>query len=262
MTDHQLIWEWNTRLLDIYKQENLTSIRGFGDEDGFYKHNGVNLYDKFVATTFRPEGAKLNFDPFEIIDELISISDQVMHFTAHTFLYGPLINNPLEDVQQPPGYLKPVYPNYQNLEAKRFDLYVDAVFEKIYGYWTRLAHLLNHYLPKPLKNHSVDFTRVIDQLPNQLPLLRDQECFQWLVNFAEHEHKVFNDQRRIIVHHKTTGTTFAQRHRDARTFEEVKVLMDERYGIPAFFKKQIDLTIVGYKMILDLISDSIANNEA
>jgi hypothetical protein len=133
MTDTRLIQAWNKRLYEIYEQEQLTSIRGFGKEEDHWKHNGIDLYDRYIQVIVRPQSPALKFNPLDILDELISISDQILHFTAHTFLYGALINDPIADGQQPPGYQNPVYPNYQNLEAKRFDLYVDAVFEKIYG---------------------------------------------------------------------------------------------------------------------------------
>lgn len=255
MTDPQLIQAWNKRLYEIYAQEQLTSIRGFGEEATFWKHNGVDLYDRYIQVIVRPQYPALTFDPYDILDELISISDQILHFTAHTFLYGALVNDPISDGHQPPGYQSPVYPNLQNLEAKRFDLYVDAVFEKIYGFWSRLANLLNHYLPTPLKPQAVDFTRVVNQLPIQLSKLQSSFNYQWLTNYKDNEHKALNDQRRVIVHHLTTGTTFKNRHLAAKTRADMQALMNERYAIPTFFKDQMHLTIVGFEKVVDLIAE-------
>lgn len=255
MNDSQLIQAWNKRLYEIYAQEQLTSIRGFGEEEDFWKHNGVDLYDRYIQVIVRPQVPALTFDPHDILDELISISDQILHFTAHTFLYGALINDPIFDGHQPPGYPNPIYPNIQNLEAKRFDLYVDAVFEKIYGFWSRLANLLNHYLPIPLKPHAVDFTRVVDQLPKQLSKLQFSTNYQWLINYKDNEHKAFNDQRRVIVHHLTTSTTFKNSHLAAKTRADMQALMDERYAIPAFFKDEMYLTITGFEKVVNLIAE-------
>jgi hypothetical protein len=255
MTATQLIQAWNKRLYEIYEQEQLTSIRGFGKEADHWKHNGIDLYDRYVQVIVRPQSPPLQFDPHDILDELISISDQILHFTAHTYLYGALINDPIADGHQPPGYQNPVYPNIQNLEAKRFDLYVDTVFEKIYGFWSRLANLLNQYLPTPLPSHAVDFTRVVSQLPIQLSNLQSSANYQWLVNYKDNEHKSFNAQRKVIVHHLTTGTTFKNRHLAAQTHADIQALMDERYAIPSFFKDEIYLTITGFQKVVDLIAE-------
>jgi hypothetical protein len=118
-----------------------------------------------------------------------------------------------------------------------------------------LANLLNHYLPTPLKPHAVDFTRVVAQLPLQLQHLQSSANYQWLVNYGDNEHKLFNAQRKVIVHHLTTGTTFKNRHLAAKTHADMQALMDERYAIPTFFKDEMYLTIAGFEKVVDLIAE-------
>jgi hypothetical protein len=135
-------------------------------------------------------------------------------------------------------------------------MYVDCVAEKFYAYWTRLAVLINHYLPSPRKANSVDFSRVIDQLDLQLPEHQQHTAFQWLKAFKASEQQHLNDQRRVIVHHITTPTKFweADQLREDYSAEELTQVMDERLSRTALFKAHIELSITAFIMVLDAIA--------
>ncbi|TGD80820.1 hypothetical protein [Hymenobacter wooponensis] len=74
------------------------------------------------------------FNWYTLEKDLYFISDEVLYYLAHVYLHHPYINNTLEGAFKPPGYSHTIYPNYQNREAKRYDMHVDTVFEKLYGF--------------------------------------------------------------------------------------------------------------------------------
>jgi hypothetical protein len=134
------------------------------DADAFV-HDGVNLNEKYYHVVQEESG----FPRHENFEVLVELSEQILYLIANAYLYAP---HALASQQ---GYVshhneagEPRYLIYHEVYGKRYDMYVDCVAEKFYAYWTRLAMLLNHYLTRPLKANSVDFSRVIDQLGVQL----------------------------------------------------------------------------------------------
>jgi len=80
----------------------------------------------------------------EVFDDIVFCSDEILYQTALLFLYAPYMNNPIQD-----GYFfhdRMVYPNHQNLSAKRFGMHSNSAFEKVYNFWDRVGDLLAIYM--------------------------------------------------------------------------------------------------------------------
>ncbi|RSK50120.1 Cthe_2314 family HEPN domain-containing protein [Hymenobacter rigui] len=255
MEDLELIRTWHRRIQAIYAQEFLTSIRGIDDEQR-YQHNNVNLYERYYQVTSQSRNKREgdSFNREYIIDDLTYLSDQVLYFTAEVYLYAPYINNPLEHGIQPPGYSRVLYPNYQNLPAKRFDMSAETAFEKLYGYWNRLANLINYFLPTPIAEKKVSFSVVVDALEQQTSY-QDNEGLKWLVAFKKNEYKKFLDKRNPVVHHLTTATAFRFNHLNARDKETLELLMQKRFSTPNFLKQNLQLSIESFVHTLNLLEE-------
>ena len=148
-----------------------------------------------------------------------------------------------------------MYPHYETRSSSRFDSYSDIVAEKLYAYWTRIGHLLNRYLPKPLKDNSVDFSRVIDQYTDKMQAYHHNPGYMWLKEFKDKQQRELNEERSIIVHHTTNRTGFAYDHRKDFDYDRLKELMDERRSRPGFFKEHLRLSLVALEKALDLIAE-------
>jgi hypothetical protein len=253
MNDIELVNHLNDRLYDIYVEKGLTSLRGFDHDDAnWFIFQGVDLHRKYMDSV----EATIKFDRFAIWDDLVDLSDQIMYFTSELYLVTPFINNPLRHVVQPEGYTRPIYCNYENLSAKRYNSFSDIVAEKFYAYWNRLATLLNHYLPKPLNPKQVNFSVVIDEITLQLPEFHHNSGYIWLQAFKENEQKHLNKQRSTIVHHETTSTTFREQHRlNVHDAAALTLIMEERYSRPDFYKEHIEFSLTALKSALDLIAE-------
>lgn len=241
----------DARINEIYREQALTSLRGTtNDEDSRWLFEGVDLHNKYYTTTQPKE----SFFRMDIFDELVELSDQIVYFTAHTFMYREHINNPLNHRVHPTGYDKPLLLNYQNMPAKRYNAYLDTVAEKFYAYWTRLGHLLNYYLPKPLPTKAANFSIVMDQFDLHMSRYHQNEGYIWLKEYKENQMKDFNRERSTIVHHTTTGTAFSSRHRSADP-NEMETVMAERLSRPEYFRDHIHLSLTALSKALDMIAE-------
>ncbi|RZK44282.1 MAG: hypothetical protein EOO61_04380 [Hymenobacter sp.] len=266
MEDMELIRLYDARIRKIYVEQGLVSLRfKHGYDDPSYAPYGIDLFDKYISAVKQdvpPEPGEDGeiveveyFDTFKVIDELIALSDEIIYYTAHTYLYEPHINDPVRDAFRLEGYNSPIYPNYETLASSRFDSYSDIVAEKLYAYWTRIGHLLNRYLPKPLKDNSVDFSRVIDQFTDKMSDYHHNPGYLWLKEFKNTQQRELNEQRAVIVHHTTSRTSFANNHRSKLDYEGHKALMNERRSRPRFFKDHLHLSLVALEKALDLIAE-------
>ena len=262
MEDYDLIMALERRIARIYADEGLVSLRFGRNEEQSFAPLGVELFDKYYTTVVQDEMVEVEedeeaeyFDRQMVFNELISLSDQAIYFTAYLYLLAPHINNPLNYPVNEPGYPGTMYYNKQNPAAKRFDSLSDTLAEKTYAFWGRLGNLLNRYLTKPLAPHRVDFSRVMDCFEQQHGIYHDNPGYQWLKAFKDNEQKELNDQRRLIVHHQTSGTAFFDKHRDAILDREaMEVIMEERFQRPRFFKAYHTLSMEALDKSLDLIA--------
>lgn len=241
----------NARIKEIYHEQELTSLRGTTkDENSRWLFDGVNLHNKYYTATQQEEG----FFRMDIFNELVELSDQIVYFTAHTFMYREHINNPVNHRVHPDGYDKPLLLNYQNMPAKRYNAYLDTVAEKFYAYWMRLGHLLNHYLPKPLPAQAVNFSIVMDQFDRHMKAFHQNEGYIWLKAYKENQMKEFNRERSTIVHHITTGTAFSAQHLSTDP-DEMEKVMAERLSRPEYFRDHIQLSLTALSKALDMIAE-------
>ncbi len=171
------------------------------------------------------------------MDDLSLLSDSILYFTAHTYAFLPHINDPLRQGQFFGGRM--VYPNLVNMHSKRYDMYVDIVFEKLYAFWNRIGTAINFFLPNQLPNFKVNFPAMVDNIPSQF---HNNKGYMWLKDFKENKFKEFNSYRKSIVHDVTTGIDFAHEHLSAGDEREtLQRMMDTKHSYPNLFKEHMIL---------------------
>lgn len=249
MEHRDLIWEIQKTIIEIYYKHDLINLRGLNND---YQLNGKQILLWYSEVT-RKCAVNYNgqFNYFKTLDDLFFCSDELLYFTAHLFLYRPYINNPIED-----GFYvseRTVYPNYQNLEAKRYSMYADITSQKAYNYWDRIGDLIASFFPNKLKPHQIFFPSAIDCIPEQF---HASSNYTWLKEFKEVGYQELNRIRKQIVHYTTSDTDYKYKHLDNSSDRQaMEILQAEREGLAEFYKRHIGFTLQGFEKTLYFLEE-------
>ncbi len=249
-TKKEAIKSYYQAIQDVYDEKGLRCIRGLNNENEIDGKN-VLMWHHEAIFPFQQKNKDFNFLKNEFDIKLVS--DEILYFTASTYLYLPYINEPIQDRYKMPGggY---IYPNDQNIFAKRYDMYIDVAFEKIYNFWDRIGDLIAACLAPDLDERKVYFSTAIDNVPE---VLKEDENYKWLLAYRNNQYKSLNEKRRNVVHYYSTGTNFQHEHIFSATdLEKLKKIIAERKGISDFLKNNIEETIEGYTKTLELLKSA------
>jgi hypothetical protein len=248
MDRQELILEYQRSINDIYKEHGLTSIRGLDDK---YEINGRQVIMWHSKATHKFAKRNQQFNYFKNFDDILFCSDELLYFTAHLYLYRPYINNPTEEGFPFSGGM--VYPNYQNLEAKRYSMFSDVTSQKAYNYWDRIGDLIASFFPEKLKAHNVFFSTAVQSIPSDY---HTSENYLWLKAFKEDGYVELNKIRKQIVHNTTSDTDFKHKHLERISNKNgMQALQSERENIADFYKNHISLTLTGFEKTLLFIEE-------
>lgn len=249
MNRKDVIWKLQETIIEIYKEEKLQCLHRI-ENDYKIKDKTILIWHSDVTRKSKVKW-EMQFDYHKNIDDLLLCSDEILYFTANLYLYRPYINSPLLDSH--PFVDKTLYPNLQNLEAKRFYMFCDIVSEKVYNYWDRIGDLIASFFPDLIKPERVFFPSIIEKIPKQFHGL---ESFIWLKSFKENEYKGLNEKRKQVVHYTSSDTAFKHKHLyNSTNKEEVEKWVKERDEIPDFYKKHINLSIEGFYQTLTFLEE-------
>jgi|JI7StandDraft_1071085.scaffolds.fasta_scaffold147481_2 hypothetical protein len=250
---HKAIWDYQKAIIEIYKEQQMKSLSGI---DKNYVVNDRQIVAWFYDIVRKGEKKFPDVNFHKLFDDLIFCSDEILHFTAQLFLYAPFMNNPLHDGHW--FYDRMVYPNIQNLEAKRFSMFANTVSEKVYNYWDRIGDLIASYFPDKIDPKRVFFPTAIEIIPEKY---HNSENYKWLLNFKESEYKTVNNKRKEIVHYLTHDTDFRHKHlSNSSSEEELVILLAERDELPNFYKSHINTTLDGFEKTMLLIEEITAED--
>ena len=238
----------------IYKEKKLRSIAGINMEFMI----GDRQVLAWFFTIVRKGQVKFNKVNFhEVFDDLAFSSDEILYQTALLFLYAPHMNNPIKD-----GHFfhnRIVYPNHQNLPAKRFGMHSNSAFEKVYNFWDRIGDLIAIYFPEAFPpKRNIYFGTAIDAIPEKY---HGSENYKWLKDFKEINYKEMNAKRNGVVHYLTNDTVFKYKHIKASSNKQVlEELIAERDALPSYFEKQIDFSLEGFIRTVQLLEEITAED--
>ena len=249
MTREEIFWNYHNEIVKVYKEFHLTSLKGLDSE---FIVNGRQIlvwYIQIVRKGRIKYQKELEFD--KLFDDLLFCSDEILYFLANMYLYKPFINNPIAD-----GFLwsgKMLYPNYQNLEAKKYSMFANSVCEKLYNYWDRIGDLIAAYFPSLIKPEQVFFAKIIDIIP---PEYHNSLNFIWLKEFKEKKFLDLNEKRKQTVHYITEDTTFKYNHLNSpRERDEIEKIYFERISLADYYKNHLLLTLDGFEKTMLLIEE-------
>lgn len=245
MNVERAILQYNKLIQEVYVSQSLKCLRGLNDE---YKIDGRNILSLHtqVARPFRRDNS-FNFD--KNFDDIILCSDEIIYYLANVILYEPLINDPIRD-RINLGNGKFSYPNYQNLPAKRFDMFADVCYEKIYNYWDRIGDLIAACIATGLSERRIVFGAVIDNIPDKF---HSNDDYSWLLDYKDGDYEELTNTRKNIVHYFGSGTEFMHEVIFSSDRKEVETIMDERRGIPVILQSALNHTIEGFMRTLDFL---------
>ncbi len=246
MNRHTIIQLYQDTIITIYHEENLTCLRGL---DNNYQLKDKQFLQWHSEVTRKCRVKYQKFNAFKNIDDLLLYSDEVMYFTAQLYLYRPYINNPLREAFR--HQQKIVYPNNQNFEAKRYNIYSDIAMEKLYSYWHRIGDLIASFFPDLIKPERVYFPTAFDIIPETF---HNHDSYKWLKEFREITYKKLNGKRKEIVHYTSSDTDVRYKHLSVATEKEgIEKWIEARNSIPDFFKEQMPISLEGFYQTITLL---------
>ncbi len=233
---------------DIYANEGLKCLRGEKDDD--YHLNGKNIISwHYDACNCLNDSS---FNSNDSLDNLLFYSDEILFFTANLYLLVPYLNDPTLNAIKYNGI--EIYPFDQGFADKRFNMFAEIIYEKLYSYWSQLALLLKAKFMPNVKNYDVNFSKIIEKLSKQNI---NSENLNWLISFKEKHYKDLNNDRNKIVHIKSLDTKFKTDYiASAFNSSDMRNLIKKRADLPAYFKGHIDFTLMGFEKTLNLILES------
>lgn len=249
MEELRLLKEFNETIISIYNQEKLYPLRGY--KDSFELPNGkqILVWQNEITRHRNCHFAPNNFDYNSIVDDLLFISDEIVYFTAHLYLYKPHINTPMKDAYMTPNGTW-IYPVFQNYTGKRYEMYINVCYEKLYNYWDRIGDLIASFFPSVFTGN-IYFPKVMQSLKTQYVGNTD---FDWLLDFSETEYKTFNEVRIKTVHKIAINTEIKWQQLGHVTDEQKsRELTEKILAYPDYFKKMNQLCIEGFTRTLSFL---------
>jgi hypothetical protein len=245
---YETICNYQEAIIGIYREQQLTCLSGL---DQKFLLNGRNILSWHLEVVSKAAQSNRSFQYNKNMDDIFFCSVELLFFTANLYLYRPYINNPLRDALSV-GEDK-VYPNYQNLAAKRYNMFADMAAQVAYNFWDRIGDLLASFFPNRLKPDRIFFPIAIGIVPEQF---HRSKHFSWLRGFQENEYQGLNKKRRQVVYYTTFNTELKYKHLEGLTSEEtIENLQAEKEGLADFYKQHISLTLSGYEHTLFFLEE-------
>lgn len=249
----ELLEAYNRKIVSVYIEHELSPLSG---HDGKYLlSNGKALFSwESEITRHRnchydgnPSISRFNY--MHLLDDILLCSDEILYFTAQLFLYRPYINNPLRDsINTNTG--TPFFPVIVNTATRRYQMFTNVCYEKVYNFWDRIGDLIASYFPSIFTGH-IYFGNVIDRLERQYSGNAD---FAWLLDFKKNHYVKYNEERIKSVHNISLATEQKWTQLEHVTDEEkTRELVELIQGYPEQFRDMHNLSKEGVVKALSFL---------
>lgn len=244
----EVLQKYQEEILKIYNENGLNSLKGI---DLNYELDGKNLLVLYFDAVRKLRVSNQNFDADANLDDLLFISDEILFFTANVYLHRPFVNDPIQDSFQTNEEM--LFPNFQNLAAMRYHMFIDVVYQNLFNYWDRIGNLIAAFFPEKFKSKNVHFSSAIDSCGSEYTHL---SSFMWLKDYRENGFRKLNETRRNVVHRKSTDTFSKYAHLDVTHDEEgIKNWINQRNDLPEYFKGEIQNSFLGLANALFFVEE-------
>ena len=216
------------------------------------KENGLKEdADKIkIDSFFIGEKARDSRLEFNITRDIDFVQSDLIYSTGILYTLRPLINNPIKESKQFMGKQGATY--FQNLYDSLYSMYASFCYEKLYNFWDRIGDKIATEFPTEFSNpRFIMFAKVIDRIRSNNS---ENENLNWLFEFKDTDFREFNERRKKVVHYEQIETKYMESIFDNMyDMEKIEEIWNEKYCLPDFFKKHIELTNKGientYKFI-------------
>ncbi|MGX1639949.1 hypothetical protein [Sphingobacterium sp. NPDC055431] len=154
------IIEYNQVLKQLSEQNQLSNLLLLDNKfstDGYWdRFARLEVVDKYI-----------NGYGYHLLYEIQSLSNQIHFGVLNCLLFRPLVS------------FDKTNPNVYN---HRLTFMIESTIHCIYGYWNRIALLLNLYLEYPLDKKDVYMMKLLDLIKKQFSEIKELKEFKWLCN--------------------------------------------------------------------------------
>ncbi len=246
----EFIKEYQRELNKIYQEEKLICLSDW-ELVKFDNKNALQLASDNLINVRKKVNINGALD-FLIEDIIYSTSQDIKFSLGNIYLYKKLgINNFLEEriISQTE---KNIFTYHQTIADRRFFFYINVCFEKLYNYWDRIGDLLALSLGLDIKTRNIYFRTIVEKIQKSYGESSD---FQFLKNFSDNDYQeILNRIRILIVHYRQKDTYFRSKWMSNVSNQEAIIkLQQEKNKLPTILKKQMQLTIEGFKSAVLLI---------
>ena len=210
--------------------------------------------DKIKSNQFfigeKATDSRLNFNITRDIDY---IQSDLIYSTGILYTLRPLINNPITESKYFMGKQRATY--FQNLYDSLYSMYASFCYEKLYNFWDRIGDKIANEFPTEFSNpRFIMFASVIDRIRTSNT---ENKNLNWLFEFKDSSFNEFNERRKKVVHYEQIETKYKEsilnHSSDMKIIEEI---WNEKYSLPEFFKKHIELTNGGIKNTYEFVKNN------
>jgi hypothetical protein len=181
----------------------------------------------------------------DLYQELNYLTMNMKYIITVLFYLLPYINDPVKE--------KGTY--IQNVYDRRYFMFVSMAYQVVYIYWDRIGDLIDKYYQTKLEERNVNFTIVIDKIPNEW---KSSLNYKWLKEVKDKEYKYINEVRKQIVHYSNPESNnlmkviFARVANDIGELERIK---SEKERYPELFKNHLNVMFNGFEKALRFINE-------
>jgi len=231
MTD--IIELFEKQVFEIYSKENLIAL-----QDNEYSFGGVNVLE-MTSISRKFSHLDSSFNTMKNTWDIIICNSDLRYFTALLYLYRPFINNPFDEMVHYDG--RTIFTYFQNMYDHRYSQFASICFEKLYNYCDRIGDLLaNCHQDKFRDPKKIFFPLVVDKLKLDINIKNDT-FFGEILTYRDNVYKGHNEIRKEVVHYHQFETNYRYDFTmNSTNKEEITKLWDFKYGLPEYFKEQLD----------------------
>ncbi len=228
----------------------------------------ITGFDNLISENIKVNGLKENADviksnpffigekatdarlDFNITTDISFIQSDLIYTTGILYTLRPLINNPIAESKHFMGKQRATY--FQNLYDSLYSMYASFCYEKLYNFWDRIGDKIATEFPTEFSNPKfIMFANVIDRIRANNS---ENENLNWLFEFKDSDFREFNERRKKVVHYEQIETKYMESILDNMSdMEKVEEIWNEKYSLPEFFKKHIELTNKGIENTYEFV---------
>jgi hypothetical protein len=181
--------------------------------------------------------------PLFLFDDLVFISNDLVHFTSLLFLLKPFINDATKEAGT----------YHQNWYDARYLSYANILLSAVYNFWDRIGDLLHCFFATGLADDRVYIGRVLQNFPAGH---KDSANFQRMNDIYTNHVRSIVSERNADAHNQSTATSNFYGVILARG-DRQREQMGLKLRLPDLFREQIGMAYEGFELALRLIEERV-----